>query len=152
VDPAGSLRVQPANSTEYTLTASNAAGKTLQKVIITVTSHSINKPELVITDFYVSGSTAYFKVKNVAQGTDSPTDYNVLRSKASTTFLHIGGNYRASGRVEPLAPGEERTMPFANFEWTYGPRGGHLEVMVCADANNEVGEYDESNNCLNLTW
>jgi hypothetical protein len=152
VETAGSQRVQPANSTEYTLTASNAAGKTLQKVIITVTSHSINKPELVITDFSVSGSNANYKIKNVAQGVDSATDYNVLRSRPSTTFLYIGGNYRASSRVEPLAPGEERSMTFANFEWTYGPRGNRLEVRVCADANNEVGEYDESNNCMDVNW
>jgi len=52
-----------------------------------------------------------------------------------------------------LAPGQERTQVFPNYNWTYGAsRTYRLPVRVCADARNEIGEYDEYNNCLIVEW
>ena len=143
VQATGNVIVAPANSTEYTLTASNAAGSTTMKVKIQVTSFISDKPELVVTDFWAEGDRVYYKIKNISE----------VAAKSSASYLYIEGNYKASSLVEVLAPNQERTQTFPNFQWTYGSqRTYRLPLRVCADARNEVGEYDENNNCLVLDW
>jgi len=143
VQAVGNKIVNPAVSMEYVLTAANAVGKTAKTVRVEVTSFNSNKPELVITDFWTEGDKAYYKIRNIAE----------VQSKASTTYLYIEANYRDSSLVEVLAPGQERTQVFPNYNWTYGAsRTYRLPVRVCADARNEIGEYDEYNNCLIVEW
>jgi hypothetical protein len=135
--------VNPAVSMEYTLSATNAVGTTAKTLHVEVTSFNSNKPELVITDFWTEGDKAFYKIRNIAE----------VQSQASTTYLYIEGNYRDSNLVEALAPGQERTQTFPNYNWTYGAsRAYRLPVRVCADARNQVGEYDEYNNCLIVEW
>ena len=139
----GNKIVNPAVSMEYTLSATNAIGTTSKTLRVEVTSFNSNKPELVITDFWTEGDKAYYKIRNIAE----------VQSQASTTYLYIEGNYRDSSLVEVLAPGQERTQTFPNYNWTYGAsRAYRLPVRVCADARNQVGEYDEYNNCLIVEW
>ena len=143
VAPTGNVIVTPVNSVEYQLTATNNAGTTTMKVNITVTSFNTDKPELVITDFHVEGDKAYYKIKNIG-GVDS---------KQSTTFLFIEGNNRASSIVDNLPAGEERQQYFPNFVWTYGAnRSFKIPLRICADGLNQIGEYDENNNCLVVDW
>ena len=143
VPPTGTMTVTPVNSVEYQLTAKNNVGTTSMKANITVTSFNTDKPELVITDFSVQGNKAYYKIKNIGG----------VHSKASTTYLYIEGTKRSSSLAEVLAPGEERDQYFPNFEWTYGAgRTYKLPVRICADGLNQIGEYDENNNCLVVDW
>lgn len=153
VPSVGNKIVVPINSREYTLTASNSAGTTLQKVSIDVTSFISDKPDLTITDFWVEGSKAYYKIKNIGQTKTTPSDYTNPNAKQSLTYLYIEGNYRDSSRVDVLAPDEERTMSFPNYVWTYGTgRTYKLPIRICADGQNQIGEYDKNNNCLVLDW
>ncbi|MBN1691400.1 MAG: hypothetical protein JW901_10280, partial [Dehalococcoidia bacterium] len=143
VEPSGTRSVTPASSTEYVLTATNNAGTTSMKAKVDVTSFGKDKPELVITGFRVEGNKAYFKIKNVGGG----------HSKPSTAYLFVEGSKRASCLVEPLSGDEERELPFPNYEWSYGSgRTFRLPVRVCADALDQVLEYDENNNCLSMDW
>lgn len=143
VSPSGNVIVQPVNSVEYQLTASNNAGSTGMKVNVTVTSFNTDKPELVITGFRVQGNQAYYKIKNLGG----------VNSKASTTFLYIEGSKRASSQCDILPVGEERELYFPNFEWTYGTaRSFRIPLRICADGLNNISEYDENNNCLVVDW
>ncbi|RPJ63515.1 MAG: hypothetical protein EHM12_02100, partial [Dehalococcoidia bacterium] len=143
VPPVGNVIVTPVNSVEYQLTAKNNAGTTAMKTYITVTSFNTDKPELVITDFRVEGNKAYYKIKNIGG----------VNAKSSTTFLYIEGTKRSSSLADILPIGEEREQYFPNFEWTYGSsRTFKLPVRICADGLNQIGEYDENNNCLVVDW
>ena len=144
VSASGNYIVTPANSAEYSLTASNSAGTTSMKAGVHVTSYISDKPDLVITDFKVEGNKASFKVKNIG---------GVNTVKPTVTYLYIDGTYRASALTDILSAGQERLQEFSNYEWSYGAaRAYKLPVRVCADAQDVVGEYDEQNNCLNLDW
>jgi hypothetical protein len=139
----GSKIVTPPNSMEYTLTASNNAGTTTKKITVKVTSFISDLPELVITDFWTEGTTAYYKIKNISE----------VNAKSSKTFLYVQGYNRASSFVDVLAAGQERTQSFLNYEWTFGSRRSYnIPIRVCADGLNEILEYDENNNCLEIDW
>ncbi len=153
VPPVGNKIVLPVNSREYILTAVNKAGSTTVKVSITVTSFISDKPDLTITDFWVEGDRAYYKIKNIGQTRVIPETYTNPNAKPSLTYLYIEGNYRDSSRVEVLAPGEERTLYFPNYQWPYGTeRRYSIPIRICADGQNLIGEYDKNNNCLVLDW
>jgi len=144
VSPAGSQVVTPANSAEYVLTATNTAGSTSMKTSVRVTSYISDKPDMTITDFWVEGNKAFFKVKNIG---------GVNTVKPALTYLYIDGAYRASGLSDILSAGQERAQSFPNYDWPYGAQRSYtLPVRVCADAQDVIGEYDEKNNCLNLSW
>jgi len=144
VSPSGSQIVTPANSAEYTLTATNAAGSTSMKATVRVTSYISDKPDMTITDFWVEGKKAYFKVKNIG---------GVNTVKPCVTYLSIDGAFRATALTDILSAGQERSHSFSNYDWPYGlQRNYTLPVRVCADAQDVIGEYDETNNCLNLSW
>jgi len=144
VSPAGSQVVTPANSAEYVLTATNTAGSTTMKANVRVTSYISDKPDLTITDFWVEGNKGYFKVKNIG---------GVNTVKPTVTYLSVDGAYRASALCDILSAGQERSQSFPNYDWPYGTQRSYtLPVRVCADAQDIVGEYDEQNNCLNLSW
>jgi hypothetical protein len=144
VSPSGNYLVTPANSAEYSLTASNSAGSTSMKASVRVTSYISDKPDLVITDFKAEGNKASYKVKNIG---------GVNTVKPAMTYLYIDGNYRASSLSDILPAGQERWQEFPNYDWSYGAqRSFRIPVRVCADAQDVVGEYDEKNNCLSLDW
>lgn len=143
VAPVGNTIVTPVNSVEYQLTATNGAGSTSMKIDITVTSFNSDKPDLVITDFHVDGDKAYFKIKNIGGAF----------AKQTTTALYIEGLNRDSSLVDILALGEERQQYFQHYQWPYGSaRTFEVPVRVCADALNQIGEYDKNNNCLVVDW
>jgi len=143
VGTAGNVIITPANSMEYALTASNAVGSTSKKVNIQVTSFITDKPELVITNFWVEGDKAFYKIKNIGG----------VEAKSSLTGIYINGLAAGQSKVEILAPDQERTYYFPNLTWSYGSQRSYkLPVRICADDYNVIGEYDEYNNCLVLDW
>jgi hypothetical protein len=126
------------------LTATNTAGSTTIKASVRVTSYISDKPDLTITDFWMEGNKAFFKVKNIG---------GVNTVKPTVTYLYVDGAYRASALSDILSAGQERAQSFPNYDWPYGTQRSYtLSVRVCADAQDVIGEYDEQNNCLNLSW
>jgi len=153
VPPTGNRIVTPVNSREYTLTAANSAGSTSLAVSIDVTSYISDKPDLTIIDFRVEGKKACYKIKNIGQTAVIPESYTNPNARPSLTYLYVDGTYRDTSRVEVLAPGEERELCFPNYEWTHGStRTYSLPIRICADGQNQIGEYDKNNNCLVLDW
>lgn len=144
VSSAGSQIVTPANSAEWVLTATNAVGNTSMKAGVRVTSYISDKPDMTVTDFWVEGNKAFFKIKNIG---------GVNTVKPTTTYLYIDGAYRASAFSDILSAGQEKAQSFPNYDWPYGTQRSYtLPVRVCSDAQDVIGEYDEKNNCLNLSW
>jgi hypothetical protein len=153
VPAVGNRVVVPVNSREYTLTAVNSAGSTELKVSINVTTYISDKPDLTIMDFWVEGTKAYYKIKNIGQTRVMPDAYTNPNAKPTLTYLYVEGNYRDSSRVEVLAPEEERTMSFPNYVWPYGTnRTYKIPIRICADGQDLINEYDKNNNCLVMDW
>jgi hypothetical protein len=150
VGPSGSLQLSPPATTTYTLTASNEAGTATGSATLTVTPVVAGKPDLVITDMWLSGTTFYYKIKNQGDAAAAPT----------RTTLYIYGLEETNDYVEALAAGEERTESFTNWAWIYpSPLGAGIgqapkpfDIKVCADAENSVGEANYANNCTTAIW
>ena len=143
VQAIGNKIVNPATSMDYMLTATNAVGTTAKKLRVEVTSFNSDKPELVITDFWAEGDKAFYKIRNVGGA----------EAKESRTGIYINGLAQDQNRVEILAPGQERVYSFPTLKWGYGTQRTYkIPVRVCADDYNNIGEYDEVNNCLVLDW
>jgi hypothetical protein len=152
VGPSGSLQLSPPATITYTLTAANQAGSsTTGSVNIAVTPAPTGKPDLVITDIHLEGTTVYYKIKN--QGN---ADAGLSQSR-----LYVDNLERTTNQVEPLAAGEERSTSFSNWSWPFQfPLAGsatsepgtllQYALKVCADLENSVGEIDEGNNCTTV--
>jgi len=148
----GSLTLTPNATVTYTLTANNDAGSTTSSATINVTPVVAGKPDLVITDMFLQATQVYYKIKN--QG-------NAVAPQ-STSYLYINGQKETSNFVDKLAPGEERTQRFSNFEWMYPFLGFNdqqevpnyvvYNVEVCANAENPIAEANTGNDCLLQTW
>jgi subtilase family serine protease len=133
------------------LTATNEAGSTIGSVTLTVTPAITGKPDLVITDIWLSGSLIYYTIKN--QGN--------AEARPSWSALYVYDFKEATSYVDSLAAGEERTASFSNWRWPYPPPAGGgfgtaapkpFEVKVCADAENAIEESDKDNNCTTVIW
>jgi len=143
VPATGNKIVNPFTSIDYVLTATNAVGTTAKTLRVEVTSFLRDKPDLVITDFWIQGDKAFYKIRNVGG----------VEAKESITGIYINGLAQDQSRVDILAPGQERTYAFPTLKWNYGmQRNYNIEVRVCADDYNNLGEYDKTNNCLVLNW
>jgi len=151
VGPSGSLQLSPPATITYTLTATNEAGSATASVTLTVTPVVAGKPNLVITDIWLSGETIYYKIKNQGSAEARPT----------RSALYVYDLKEATGYVDSLAAGEEKTVSFSNWRWAYpAPAGAGFgaaapkpfDVKVCADAENDIEESDKDNNCTTVIW
>jgi hypothetical protein len=158
VGPSGSLTLTPDATVTYTLTASNAAGSATSSATINVTPVVAGKPDLVITSMTLQGSQIYYNIKNVgnAEAGQTTTDFyigNIDFASQNISWLKKTDNF-----VDKLAPGEERTQRFSNFDWTFWPVDPYtaelvtFNVRACANAENSIQESDTANNCLTETW
>ncbi len=145
VGPSGSLQLSPPATITYTLTATNEADNATTSVTLSVAPVVAGEPDLVITDIWLSGETVYYKIKNQGNAEARPT----------RSALYVLDLKEATGYVDSLAAGEEKTESFSNWSWPYlgGPGFGGFapkafDVKVCADAENDIEESDKSNNCL----
>jgi len=147
--PSGSLQLTPGASVTYTLTATNQAGSATGSVSVAVTPGFAGKPDLVVTDIWLTGSQVNYTIANIGDA----------ESKSSQSYFYVNNLKQAADWVEPLAAGEEKTTSFPNFEWkfqtgidtTSGAFFGH-DVKVCADAGNVIDENNKDNNCLTKSW
>jgi hypothetical protein len=151
VGSSGSLQLSPADTITYTLTATNEAGSTSGTATITVTPVVVSQPDLVITDIWLLTDVVHCKVKNQGDVEAKPTWVN----------LYVFDQEKTSSYVDALAPGEERTIPFSRWQWTFQAMPGTpldislseaVDIKVCADAKNDIEETNKANNCTTILW
>jgi hypothetical protein len=158
VGASGSLTLMPNATITYTLTASNEAGSATSSATVNVTPVVAGKPDLVITDMFLQGSQVYYVIKNIGNAVagQTTTDFyigNVDFAAQTITWLKKTDNF-----VDSLAPGEERTQRFSNFDWTFQPVDPYTSELVtfnvraCANATNSIEESNTTNDCLVQTW
>jgi len=153
VDSSGTLQLTPPVTITYTLTATNQAGSSITgSATVTVTPVVSGKSDLVITDMWLTGSAVNYKIANRGDAD----------SKPSHTYFYINDLMQSSDWVEPLAAGNERITSFGNFNWNFfgvtpivGATAEQLtefNVKACVDAESEIEESVEDNNCLIEIW
>ncbi len=137
----GTAPVSPATSTNYTLTATNAAGLYSLTIAVLVTGvpPPAEKPDLIIQDIWISGNTIYYKIKN--QGS--------AQASASTSALVIDGVVKGYDTVAALAAGATSTE---SFTYSYTCSGASDTIVVHADKDNVVAESNEGNNGYSETF
>jgi len=91
-----------------------------------------SKPDLIITGVTHISGLIYYRVKNIGGSAAGPSD---------TWLYDLSHMHRDTSWVEGLGPGEERTLPFTNYDWNGN------EITICADGGRTVDESNENNNC-----
>jgi hypothetical protein len=141
VGSTGSTLVSPAMSTNYILTATNAAGLFYMTVTVLVTgAPASGQPDLIIGDISRSGDKISYTIKNQGDATAGP----------STSTLLVDGAVAANDSVGSLAPGESRTETFTGY--TYACTFPGDAIVVKADTGNAVVESSEANNSYTESW
>jgi len=132
VQPVGSVDVAPQKTTRYTLTAAGERGVSTAWVTVEVADRSTFLPDLVITGVtYISG-LLYYKIKNIG----------AVDAGSSETYVYDQSNVqRDQSWVDGLKAGEEKTLPFTNYDWE------GYRIKVCANGGNTVEEASRDNNC-----
>jgi subtilisin family serine protease len=125
----GSHNVIVYANTTYNVTNSS------EKVYFTF---SIPKPDLIIEDVSTTGNTIYYKINN--QGN--------ANAGYSYSNLYVDNVYKANDYVVALSSGSSSNEYFS-YSWACS--GTSDSIKVCADANNNVVEGNENNNCLTKT-
>lgn len=148
VGSSGSLLLSPAATITYNLTATNEAGDATASATVTVITPT-GKPDLVITDIWLTGAVVNYTIKNQGNADAKPT----------WTYFYINDLKKAEGYVDILAAGEEKTETFSNLDWSFPGAAGdpgsavaQFNVRACADAGNDIEESDKGNNCLTKIW
>jgi hypothetical protein len=135
----GTRQASPTETTTYTLTATNEAGRVDKEAQVVVQE----KPDLVITRVwheytgtrFLEDTTIYYTIKNNGEGA----------AGASKTYMswYPGGKLISTDNVPSLASGQTRTESFSPY--TFSQSG--FDINVCADGNHKIAETDETNNC-----
>jgi hypothetical protein len=146
VGSSGTLLLTPPATTTYTLTATNQAGSTTGSATVTVMAVIAGKPDLVITDLWLTGGAVNYKIANRGDADAKP----------SQSYFYLNDLKQSSDWVDSLAAGEEITTSFSNFNWNFPGAAeatiATFNVKACADAGNDIEESAESNNCLAKIW
>ncbi len=137
VETVGSIEVSPQQNTRYTLTASGQRGISTAWVNVAVVEKSTFMPDLVITGVTHISGLLYYKIKNIGAVDAGPSE---------TYVYDQSGMLRDTSWVNGLKAGEEKTLPFTNYDWQ-----GHA-IRVCADGDNRVQEAARENNCYVPTF
>ena len=100
---------------------------------------SLPKPDLIIEDIWTSGNSIYYKIKN--QGN--------ANAGYSYSNLYVDGYYKKNDYV-PLLASLSSSNEYFSYSWFCS--GTSDTIKVCADANGNVIESNENNNCLTKTF
>ncbi|MBL7209249.1 MAG: hypothetical protein ISS52_04055 [Dehalococcoidia bacterium] len=138
VASSGSKQISPSGPIQYTLTATNKAGRTSAVVYVA----GIAKPDLVITDISqretTDGYSIRYSIMNRAGANAGP----------STTELYVNGECKDKDSVDAIAAGASVTKQFTDWVQS-SPTAQAIEVV--ADAGNTVDESNEGNNKKQVT-
>jgi subtilisin family serine protease len=99
----------------------------------------IPKPDLIIENIWSSSNTINYKIKN--QGN--------ANAGSSYSNLYVDNVYKTNDYVSSLSAGSSLNKSFS-YSWVCS--GTSDTIKVCADANYNIAESDESNNCLTKTF
>jgi hypothetical protein len=135
VDTGGSKLVSPKADTTYTITALNSGGTSSNSINVKITAPVTERADLFMINVFREASMVYYVVGNAG----------VVTSKPSSAKMYVGPSAATSGYIPPLAPGEQRTLSFGSFVWSYLFA---TPVTVCVDTANENNEANRDNNCM----
>ncbi len=128
----GTVSVAPQKTTKFTLTAAGDKGVSTAWVSVEVAAPQTFRPDLVITGVTHISGLLYYKIKNAGAVDAGPGE----------TYVYDQSHMlRDTSWVESLKAGEEKTLPFTNYDW----KGD--QITVCADGKQQVTEAAEDNNC-----
>jgi hypothetical protein len=99
----------------------------------------VEKPDLVIIDIIRKNSKIHYILKNQGDAT----------AGNSISRLWIDGEEKA---IENVGNIEKEATYEGSFDFNWECSGENDNIKVCADANNNVDESDENNNCREETW
>jgi subtilase family serine protease len=101
----------------------------------------VEKPDLIIEDVMLSANNGIlYKIKNIGNAIAGP----------SYSKLWVDGSYAATDYVAPLINGTSRDEYIFTYTWSCS--GYSDDIKVCADANGQLPEKNEANNCRTETW
>jgi CARDB len=154
----GSLTLSPAATATYTLTASNPAGSASSSTTINVTPVVVGLPDLVITDITLSGSEVDYVIKNVGTAESGQTTTDMYLGYIDQGSQKVNWLKQTEDFVDKLAPGEQRTQHFDNYDWRListnfiEAKFETYNVRVCANAEHPIPESNTTNNCKIVVW
>ena len=137
VQASGSMDVTPQKTAKYTLTAAGDKGLATGWLTIEVAARQSVMPDLVITGVTHISGLLYYKIKNTGAVDAGPGETHVYDQSRML---------RDTSWVEGLKAGEEKTLPFTNYDW----KGD--KITICADGKQQVTEAGEDNNCYVPTF
>jgi hypothetical protein len=145
----GKVNLNPAEDTTYTLWAVNRSGTTSNSLSVKTIRPAKDRADLTVTDFWVTGTTLYYNVKNIG----------TAASSASESYLYKNDVLVSQDYVAPLNPGMERVESFASYH--FSPRfqsvlGGAVaeatsdavNMLVCVNGDSAFPESNGNNNCM----
>lgn len=135
VDAGGSRTVTPQADTTYTITGLSSGGTSSKSISVNVLPPVTVTADLEVIDVFREASMVYYTVRN--NGT--------AISKPSSANLYVGMNVMGSGYIPPMAPGEQKTLVFGTFTWSYAYT---TPATVCIDTKNENGPSNDQYKCL----
>jgi len=144
VASSGTTSVSPVATTNYTLTAGNAAGwySLTISVLVTGVPPPVGAPDLVITSIDRVETPEGYKINYTIKNQGTAT------AGASTTKLYGSTVYKASDSVGLLAAGASETKQFTG--WVFNPSTPIIKIV--ADADGAVAEADDTNNEKQLNY
>ena len=135
VDAGGSRSVTPQADTTYTITALSSGGPSSKSISVKVLPPVTETADLAVVDIFREASMVYYTVRNNGSAVSQPSSSN----------LYVGMNVMGSGYIPPMAPGEQKTLVFGTFSWSYAY---DTPATVCIDTQNENGPSNAQYKCL----
>ncbi len=135
VDAGGSRSVMPKADITYTLTALSSGGPSSKSVAAQVLPPVTETADLAVVDVFREASMVYYTVRNNGTAVSKPSSAN----------LYVGMNVVGSGYIPPIAQGEQKTLVFGTFNWSYQYA---TPATVCIDTQNENGASNAEYKCL----
>ena len=163
--PTGALTLTPNATVTYTLTAANEAGSVSSTTTVNVIPVVAGQPDLVIENLFLQTWQVYYVIKNQGNAVAPPNEITFYLGIVDPVLQKINWLKQTSNFVDYMAPGEERTGWFTNYEWKYSPTptapgqgAGELtgletyNVKACINDKNAFAESNTTNNCLMEAW
>jgi len=135
VEAGGSRTVTPRADTTYTITALSSAGPSSKSVSVQALPPVTEAADLAVIGIFREASMVYYTVRNNGNAV----------SKPSSASLYVGMNVMGSGYIPPMARGEQKTLVFGTFSWSYVY---DTPATVCIDTQNENGPSNGEDKCL----
>lgn len=130
---------------QNTIKESNELNNTKESMIV---QRVLKLPDLVITKIIVEGTSVYYKIKNIGEGTAGYRRVDtgsVVEKLTPCTALYVDGVKVNDHCLDlPLEPGQEVQ---GYFKYEFIVSAPYDTVKVCADWEDKIDEANEDNNC-----